>query len=152
MGQTVTTPRGEFAFDDMTIVAILHNGKRHTFTTCTSIDYGNSITSSTMGGTQPGPKAHAGRKAEPKCSIEISRSEEDELRAKQGEGWIWRTVDIEITYSLPGRTDIVDRVETWLPLGDDTSAQEGDATKTKIEGNCLKVIKNGIDPFKKPKK
>ncbi len=152
MGQTITSPRGEFAHDDLTIVAILHNGKRHTFTTCTSIDYGNSITSSTIGGTQPGPKAHAGRKAEPKCSIEISRGEEDEFRAKQGDGWVWRTVDLEITYSLPGRPEIVDRVEAWLPLGDETSSQEGEAQKTKIEGNCLKVIKNGIDPFKKPKK
>ncbi len=151
MGHTITTPRGEFAHDDLTVTAILHNGKRHTFTTCSSITYGNGLSSSTVGGTQPGPKAHGGRKAEPKCELEISRGEEDELRGKQGDGWIYRTVDLQIVYSLPGRPDIIDRVETWLPLGDETSSQAGDPSMTKLEGNCLKVIKNGIDPFKKPR-
>ncbi|MRG97846.1 hypothetical protein [Polyangium spumosum] len=147
----MTTPRGEFAHDDLTITAVLHNGKRHTFTTCSSITYGNGLSSSTVGGTQPGPKAHGGRKAEPKCEMEISRGEEDELRGKQGDGWIYRTVDLQIVYSLPGRPDIIDRVETWLPLGDETSSQAGDPSMTKLEGNCLKVVKNGIDPFKKPR-
>ena len=148
MGQNVTTPRGEYGFDNLEVTLIFENGLRHTMRTMDSIDYGNGVVRGQLGGTQAAPTANAGAKATPTCKITgVGRNEYGQIREKQGAGYYDQEVQVVVKYKRGSRPPIVDEVHNWQCTDSTTTGKVGDPMIKGLEGGALKVIENGIDPF-----
>ncbi len=146
--QNVTTPRGEYGFDNMTVTLVFENGLRHTMRSMDTITYGNNVKRGQLMGTQPAPVANAGAKAEPACKIGgVGREEYGEIRKKQGPGHYDQEVQVLVKYKRGTKKPILDEVVGWQCIDAETSGKHGDPVTKGLEGNCTKCIEDGIDPF-----
>lgn len=148
MGQNVTTPKGEYGFENLEVTLVFENGQRHTLRTLNAIDYGNNVKRAQIVGTQLGPVGNAGGKAEPTCKIDgIGKAEAGEIRKKQGPGYYDQEVTAIVKYKRGAKAPIVDEIQGWQMNDTAVGAKSGDIAMRSFEGAALKVIEDGVDPF-----
>ncbi len=137
----------EYTLQDYRVVAVKPEGGRFPFADrLEEITYGDKGESKTVQGSNSSPRAHTRVLLKP--TAELSMDVDTATRFQKFASKEFRGTRVAIPVRLilarqtPDGPTVIDVVQSWLPVFDNTTAKSGDASPVKVTGNALKVVRD----------
>jgi hypothetical protein len=118
--------------------------------TVKSCDANNGQKHVVIEGPQPGPVQIGVGKAEPSWKLALTHAEALDLFIFIGQGYLVMPLHMLVSYQMPKQKVRRMKVKNMMIEGDPMKQAVGEANMVDLEGKCLMVEHDGINPFKFP--